>query len=281
MTEYPIPNIGGDLSGRVALVTGASSGLGERFARVLASQGAAVVLCARRMDRLEALANEIEAAGGKAVAAEMDATNGANGYSSIGLSTHQGWQEVESFANQLNILSNQEIGGKNHELVFGLEYSDQSVLNGVYDRSTNGATNCYTAGRRGVGASHCITDASGNPVSDVNSLLQREYSKGDYDSDWNVKTLSFSVMDTVDLNDKWTAFGGLRYDYYDYNGNYISNRNDDTETDFAVGISVGGKFVSKKGFTTEIYLGVGRNLGGNNNGLEAVGRGGISLGYRF
>ncbi|WP_298882128.1 DUF3575 domain-containing protein [uncultured Polaribacter sp.] len=71
------------------------------------------------------------------------------------------------------------------------------------------------------------------------------------------------------------------YDYYDYNGNYISNRNDDTETDFAVGISVGGKFVSKKGFTTEIYLGVGRNLGGNNNGLEAVGRGGISLGYRF
>lgn len=75
MTEYPIPNIGGDLSGRVALVTGASSGLGERFARVLASQGAAVVLCARRMDRLEALANEIEAAGGKAVAAEMDATD--------------------------------------------------------------------------------------------------------------------------------------------------------------------------------------------------------------
>ncbi len=75
MTEYPIPNSGGDLSGRVALVTGASSGLGERFARVLASQGAAVVLCARRMDRLEALANEIEAAGGKAVAAEMDATD--------------------------------------------------------------------------------------------------------------------------------------------------------------------------------------------------------------
>ncbi|WP_191601940.1 TonB-dependent receptor [Marinomonas algicola] len=156
------------------------------------------------------------ASGSTAYTTEADANNDVNSFPSIGLSTHQGWQEVESFANQLNILSNQEIGGMNHELVFGVEYSDQSVLNGVYDRTTNGATNCYTAGRRGVGASHCLTDANGNSVSDINSLLQREYSKGDYDTDWNVKTLSFSVMDTVDLNDKWTAFGGLRYDYYDY-----------------------------------------------------------------
>ncbi|WP_158840568.1 DUF3575 domain-containing protein [Polaribacter sp. L3A8] len=72
------------------------------------------------------------------------------------------------------------------------------------------------------------------------------------------------------------------YDYYDdYNGNYINNGNNETNTEFAVGISVGGKFISKKGFTTEIYLGLGRNLGGNNSSLEAVGRGGISLGYRF
>ena len=73
------------------------------------------------------------------------------------------------------------------------------------------------------------------------------------------------------------------YDYYyDNYGNYISNNNNnDTKTEFAVGISVGGKFISKKGFTTEIYLGLGRNLGGDNSSLEAVGRGGISLGYRF
>ncbi|MEO9570622.1 MAG: DUF3575 domain-containing protein [Polaribacter sp.] len=77
------------------------------------------------------------------------------------------------------------------------------------------------------------------------------------------------------------SYENYDYDYYDYYGNYISNRNGDTKTEFAVGISVGGKFVSKKGFTTEIYLGIGRNLGGDNNSLEAVGRGGISLGYRF
>jgi 3-oxoacyl-[acyl-carrier protein] reductase len=56
-----------DLSGDVALVTGASSGLGRRFALVLAKNGASVVLVARRKERLEALAREIEATGGKAL----------------------------------------------------------------------------------------------------------------------------------------------------------------------------------------------------------------------
>ena len=61
-----------DLTGRVALVTGASSGLGVRFAEVLAANGAKVVLVARRAERLEALKQKIEAAGGQAIVAEAD-----------------------------------------------------------------------------------------------------------------------------------------------------------------------------------------------------------------
>jgi NAD(P)-dependent dehydrogenase (short-subunit alcohol dehydrogenase family) len=65
------------LKGRVALVTGASSGLGTQFAKALADNGAAVVLVARRADRLKALKEEIEATGGKAIAAEADVTDSA------------------------------------------------------------------------------------------------------------------------------------------------------------------------------------------------------------
>ncbi|MFI5016121.1 MAG: SDR family NAD(P)-dependent oxidoreductase [Hyphomicrobiales bacterium] len=61
-----------DLSGEVALVTGASSGLGRRFALVLAKSGASVVAVARRQERLDTLAAEIEGAGGRAFAVAAD-----------------------------------------------------------------------------------------------------------------------------------------------------------------------------------------------------------------
>ena len=64
-----------DLSGRVALVTGASSGLGAQFARTLAKAGAGVVLASRRTERLKDLRAEIEAAGGNAHVVAMDVTD--------------------------------------------------------------------------------------------------------------------------------------------------------------------------------------------------------------
>jgi 3-oxoacyl-[acyl-carrier protein] reductase len=66
------PNELFDLTDRVALITGASSGLGVRFAEVLAENGAKVVLVARRADRLAALRQKIADAGGQAIVAEAD-----------------------------------------------------------------------------------------------------------------------------------------------------------------------------------------------------------------
>lgn len=62
------------LANKVVVITGASSGLGEATARHLAAQGAKVVLGARRLDRLEALAGEIRAQGGEALAVATDVT---------------------------------------------------------------------------------------------------------------------------------------------------------------------------------------------------------------
>lgn len=67
-----------DLEGRVALVTGTSSGLGARFARVLASRGARLVLGARRESLLAEVRDSIEAAGGQALGVAMDVTDEAS-----------------------------------------------------------------------------------------------------------------------------------------------------------------------------------------------------------
>jgi NAD(P)-dependent dehydrogenase (short-subunit alcohol dehydrogenase family) len=64
-----------DLSGRVALVTGASSGLGAQFARTLAKAGAGVAIAGRRVERLKSLRAEIEAEGGDAHVVPMDVTD--------------------------------------------------------------------------------------------------------------------------------------------------------------------------------------------------------------
>ncbi|MCH7565715.1 MAG: SDR family NAD(P)-dependent oxidoreductase, partial [Gemmatimonadetes bacterium] len=63
------------LEDEVALVTGASSGLGRRFAHTLARAGARVAIAARRIDRLEELAGEIEGFDGRALPIQLDVTN--------------------------------------------------------------------------------------------------------------------------------------------------------------------------------------------------------------
>ncbi len=87
-----------DLTGKVALVTGASSGLGLHFARTLSASGAAVAVTARRRDRLESLVSEIQAAGGKAAAIAMDVTAGD--------SVRAGYAEAEAALGPIDVVVN-------------------------------------------------------------------------------------------------------------------------------------------------------------------------------
>jgi catecholate siderophore receptor len=145
-------------------------------------------------------------------------TNGSNPggvYATAGLSTHQGWQEVEYTANQTNLFWTTQLLGLENEFIFGAEYTDHAVLNGLYSVANLGAFNCIT-GTAAVLNTYCATTASGAPVNGLNTLLNRQIVKGNYDIDWQVKTTAFSLLDTLDLTDKLTVFAGIRSDHFDY-----------------------------------------------------------------
>ena len=86
------------MSDSVALITGASSGLGAHFAKVLANAGAKVVIAARRTEKLEALANEIASAGGEVLAVALDVTSTD--------SVNQALEKAEQSFGMVNVLIN-------------------------------------------------------------------------------------------------------------------------------------------------------------------------------
>lgn len=77
-SEFPLPNVSNDLTGQIALVTGATSGLGWRFARVLAKAGARVIATGRREERLADLCQTIRSDGGEAHGYRLDMTDAAD-----------------------------------------------------------------------------------------------------------------------------------------------------------------------------------------------------------
>jgi NAD(P)-dependent dehydrogenase (short-subunit alcohol dehydrogenase family) len=95
---YPTPNFSTDLTGQTALVTGASSGLGLRFAKTLATAGAKVALAARRVEKLEQVCGEIRAAGGVAEPFALDVMDAERCIGVVG--------EVESKLGPVSILVN-------------------------------------------------------------------------------------------------------------------------------------------------------------------------------
>lgn len=132
------------------------------------------------------------------------------------LSTHQGWQEVDYLSTQFNLFWNTNFFNMDHKWVFGLEYTEQTVDNGVYDYELMNSPNCIASGRRGASPSYCIIDGDGNEVSNIGQLMGRSYTKGSSDALFDIETLSAYFMDTVALTDDLELFFGFRQDSFDY-----------------------------------------------------------------
>ncbi len=154
-------------------------------------------------------------------------------YAPLTLSSHHGWQDVDYFVNQLNVFGEFSTGSIKHSLIAGAEYSDHKVRNGVYQLANTGALNCNTSG---IGAfnAYCLTTAgAGRELvsGDINNILRRSITKGNWDSDWQVKTMSLYLMDTIDITPWLTLHGGIRMDSFTYN-NVIRNTNTLTQTPY-------------------------------------------------
>ncbi|MFT4102388.1 MAG: SDR family oxidoreductase [Burkholderiaceae bacterium] len=116
-----------DLGGKVALVTGASSGLGARFAKVLAGNGAQVVLASRRLDRLKELRAEIEAEGGAADVVALDVTDHASIVAAVA--------QAEKEAGPIDILVNNS-GVSTTQRLVDVKPADYDFM---FDTNTRGA----------------------------------------------------------------------------------------------------------------------------------------------
>jgi NAD(P)-dependent dehydrogenase (short-subunit alcohol dehydrogenase family) len=143
-----------DLSGRVALVTGASSGLGAQFAKTLAGAGAAVVLASRRVDKLRDLCAEIEAEGGDAHAVQLDVTDTASIKAAVAhVETKVG--SIDILVNNSGVSTTQRIADvqeEDYDFVFntntkGAFFVAQEVGKRMLARAKGAAPGSYTGGR--------------------------------------------------------------------------------------------------------------------------------------
>jgi NAD(P)-dependent dehydrogenase (short-subunit alcohol dehydrogenase family) len=126
MSDFPTPNNSWDLTGQVALVTGTTSGLGWRFATVLAKAGAKVALTGRRTERLDELAKEIRADGGECASFRLDMTDMGNVVDVV--------QQVEDSLGLVSILVN-NAGIPDAQFAHKM---DQGLIDAVFDTNLRG-----------------------------------------------------------------------------------------------------------------------------------------------
>lgn len=163
----------GKLDGKVALVTGASSGIGEATAIALASVGAKVAVAARRRDRLEALVKQIRESGGQAMPVVADVADDAQAHDMVSKANSE-YGRVDILINNAGVMLLGAIDGANTEdwrrmvntNLLGLMYATHAALpvmkaqgsghivniSSVAGRTASAGTGVYNATKWGVGA---------------------------------------------------------------------------------------------------------------------------------
>ena len=148
--------MGGILQGQVAVVTGASSGLGAHFARLLAAEGAAVALTARRLDLVEALAGELAGQGHRAMALRLDVADAK--------SIAPAFDEIEAALGPISILiNNAGVGGDGMALEMTVEHFDETFdvnVRGVYFAAQAAAQRMLASGVADRGEGRIVNMAS-------------------------------------------------------------------------------------------------------------------------
>ncbi len=148
--------MGQSLKGQVALVTGASGGLGAHFARVLATEGASVALAARRLDRGESLAQALTAEGHQAIAIRLDVADA----DAVGPTI----DEVEASLGPLSILvNNAGVGGEGLALEVSIEDWDNTFavnVRGTFVAAREAAKRMLTSGVAERGEARILNIAS-------------------------------------------------------------------------------------------------------------------------
>ncbi len=143
-----------DLSGRVAFITGASSGLGAQFAKTLARAGAGVVLASRRVEKLKELRARIEGEGGDAHVIELDVTDHASIKSAVAhAETEMG--SIDILVNNSGVSTTQrlqDVTPDDYDFIFdtnvkGAFFVAQEVGKRMLARSRGAAPGSFTGGR--------------------------------------------------------------------------------------------------------------------------------------
>lgn len=181
------------IAGKVVVITGASSGLGEAAARYLAERGATVVLGARRTDRIAALADEINGGGGKALALATDVTDAAQVQALVDAAVER-FGRIDVMLNNAGLMPHSPLERRKIDdwdrmidvNIKGVLYGIAAALPHMQERKSGQIINVSSVAGHKVGPAGAVYSATKHAVRVISEGLRQEVKP------WNIRTTIIS-----------------------------------------------------------------------------------------